>query len=241
MKKVIASTRGSYAEIFQNKNVKFSCAIEQKDGTIKELHTPFVCRDFLAEVLYGEKFNKRAAIYGFCFDGTKEKWEERPHLLVRYTDISLFEKHLNLLHYYEEIMGLEPSELHKTDKKYCVLFIGDPAWKRSCWMISFYTLLIRMMAYDNYVDNPETAILEVSKLSGNDANYCKELLGVQLNTIAKEWKKIHEGADIDGRAPGTDKEVSFMHNSCGIVGLARQIKQNNAQSVWVKNYKELIA
>lgn len=249
-----------YCEIMQNKSVKFAAGFIPDDDpcTVWQWHREFRCRDFLTEVVLGDKFDRSMRIYGFWWRPQHQKLnKDKTVLLVYGKDLpfKMMQKKMEFLHYYEGYGGWTPTQIFpavNSEGKPAILVIGPPEWKESPLYISLYTLLIRVMSYDDIVGkNPiEELKYFVDNSWTNDARYCRDILkaGVDIPKLVRYQDIILQNASPIGTEGEPGKwprgiGVETMHDNGGIVSFAyaltnrAMLNTQYPQVQWVENYK----
>lgn len=185
----------SYTEISQSQDLKYSLLKRKENDIYYEVHAPVKCKDYFGEVVAAA--NSRAnvpKIYGFKIDYQDIDTDQVAFLLTSKLSINLVNliNKLYILNNVEDMLEIPRSIIYDItiDNERCLVIKGSSFYLESPLLISFYTLLIRMLSYSEVYDC--TTIYEVfshfNTLSGTDANIIKLFnknidLDVFLNNI----------------------------------------------------------
>ena len=221
-------------EIYQSVAMRFAFANLRKSGDsykVKQLH-PFVkCRDFLGDAMWASKFRKPYKIYGFSFDGTKQRVQlGKTVMLIEYSKIDRVKNNLRVLNYFESKVRWKPSKLidiKVKSKTPVTLAIGSGMWMKSPALISLYTLLWRLSGIGiKEHENVDEFIQRCSKLKGNDGTYLSYILntskklgivGCPIFMVMKRWGVIFQDTYKYG-----EKAYNYdVHENHGIKSLFR--------------------
>jgi len=231
----------SVAEIYQQVQIQFAFLSSTKDGD-RQCHDFIKCRDFLHDAVKAHLNKNNWEIYGFEYKhGINPPISmETMNMLVRRQSknkehVSEFRKmmdySLKLIHHYEKMMGVQKSEI--TDTKDAngnpvSIFVGDPMWVSSPFLVSAYTYLIRM-GYKKleFKSNDELIagykeLLKIKEVD-NDLIYLKDIWN-KLDVVLRNTKKLFfTNEKIDPIFFDKKVNTNQFHNNCGIQSLCRFI------------------
>ena len=140
-------------EIRQNKGVRFALAnLDEEKKEAVQLHEFVRCRDYFSDVLYCDENQCNMSVYGFKYDGTKNKLDKSSTniILEMPSDDTSIPFNFPKLNEIESKWNINPSEIFKLKEqreKTIYLVKADPIFLNRTVLLSFYTLLLRMMAY----------------------------------------------------------------------------------------------
>jgi len=229
----------SMSEIYQSVSIEFAFAKieEEEKKTVRQLHPFIKCRDFLGDALYATIHNAPFGVYGFSFDGTKEKVDRsKMTLLIRYSNKEAITNHLPTMNELEKAVKWKRTKLtdlkHSTSKGHYFLAVSSGCWMRSTSLISLYTLLWRLAAKKR--KDKETLkdfLTRCSSVGDNDGRYLNSVfanakkLGSKdpLLTIMRRSKKIF--TDCCKKYPSDEKYG--IHDNNGIVSLFKKAGSSN--------------
>jgi len=235
----------SLSEIYQANSLQFSFLSSPKDGN-KQCHQWVLCRDFLHDASMSTISGKTSTIFGFTYNPKKDPKVdlEKMRMLVRHTQISTskaddfadnVDRAILLLHHFEKIAELKPSKavsITDTAEQIPVwLFIGARDWVRSPFLVSLYSLIIRLGTNNCFVlekdkDVPKAlkkliADMRDGKANGNEIGYIREITYKRLVKIVKNYKDLFfEKNDIDP-SYGDVSNIQHYHNYSGILSLCQ--------------------
>jgi len=241
-------TNPHLCEISQTAGIEYSFMSSEADG-FKQCHQWIKCRDFLHDALRSHISGKADEIYGFKYDPKVNPPLDlkKMRMLIKHTKSGtvdtreVMDASLAALHMVEKTGGIELSKLYKVnghDNMY--LFEGAEDWMESTFMISLYTLLIRLGAQKmSFKDKEEfdKKIDELSKSnkSDNDINYLKTVSPFIHRIVEKRKALVYVKKDkmlFEGKGIGT------FHGYTGVVSLCNQL-QKGASSHGVEDLKAL--
>lgn len=227
------------AEIYQSKTVKLSFLRKTAEDTYIECNAPAQCRDFLHDIVFAAQTKIDYAIYGMSYDSKAHPLDlDVTRICIKMPDrksAEAFLAHVPYLHAIEASNDLELSRVVPVED--LVIFIeGSKFWQSSSVLVSLYTFLLRIMAYDvGDSDDVAKGVFEKNP-DTIDGQY---LTKIGLATFSKVLINLKALAfDSFHGWENTDK----MHNYSGIVtyftanhnGLGATFQDN-------KNYKQLKA
>jgi hypothetical protein len=223
----------------------------------KQCHEWVKCRDFLNDALRGQLNKKAESIYGFSFSAKENPpmCLDKMYLLVKYKDATntsentkaVLNSALDIIHCIEKHGGIKPlSKLHKvSDLDHAYIFEGASDWVESTFMISLYTLLIRLGAKKIGFKDKEELDSKLEKLctngsSGdNDITYLKTVRAFIHKIVEKRKELQYESKKIFA-----DKYLDTFHNYSGIVALCKEAnnrKKKRKADVGMEELHELSA
>lgn len=211
----------------------------------KQCHPWIKCRDFLHDALRCQVTGKKDGIYGFNFDPEVNPPLDlkKMRMLVK-RDPHSKEKNpsevtkeaiyraLSIIRCIETKAGIKTlSKLHVTDEDEDIyIFEGPRAWMGSPFMISLYTLLIRLGAKKIEFDNVEELDAELKRLSDNEEkssdNDIRYLKVVQpyIHKIVENRKKLKYVGKDNKPLFFVDKGINIFHNYTGVVSLTQHLE-----------------
>jgi len=161
------------AEIKQAVETKFSFVTSPKKGN-KQCHSFAKCRDFLQDSVATEVNKGRVDIYGFTYEQGKNLPVDlkKMRMLVKKPDnhtTKMFRSHmeygLKLVNHYEKMASWVKSRMSYVDgDSGIVLFTGPVHWMKAPFLVSLYTLLIRLGSKEIKFDSHTSLMKEYSKL-----------------------------------------------------------------------------
>lgn len=228
------------SEIYQSQAVKMSFLRKLDNGEYIECNAPAQCRDFLHDIVYAAQTKTKYGIYGMSYDSAKYPLDlDVTRLCIRMPDrkaAEQFIKHIPYLHNIEGANGIAQSMILQV--KELVFFVeGTAGWSASSVLVSLYTFILRLMAYDvRDVTDIAKGVFEQHG-STTDGAYLTRITLLVFDKIILNLKALT--FDSFHGWPGTQN----MHNFSGIVtyftqnhnGFGAKFKEQNA------NYKQLKA
>ena len=227
------------AEIYQSFNMKFSFA-NVVDGKILQCHQWVKCRDFLHDAIRTMLTGNKSSIYSFVFEKGKNTdiSMDKIRFLISKKDIvetpaefkAILTKSLKLINYFEALIGEDLSTVQKVEPdkkagyKHVWLFTGPRFWLEAPYLVSLYTLLLRLG--DKKLEFKDTASLRKAfeKLSKeaipsneNDLRYLKAVWSKVEMVVTKHKELANPGKDGFSDLYYKDAGISSFHNSTGIV------------------------
>lgn len=203
-----------YEEIYQNKQIKFSF-VNKKGDDYHEIFSPVLCRDFLNDVLVAEETGEEFSIYKFKYDPTVSKIDRdklRMAVYINKADFNNVVKNLHILNEIESKNKLKPTKFYGLEEG-IFLLEADKFWLKSTFLLSFYTLMIRVLSYE-LKDNWIASITSVWTNESKYVNAIKDNLPVFLSSFKKVFKGKLKSVH------GYDKlSHRDLHNNTGIVSL----------------------
>ena len=228
-------------EIYQLIGVKYAFLTSKEEGN-KQCHPWIKCRDFLHDALRAHVAKKKEGIFGFRYEsGVNPPLDlEKMRLLVK-RDANKDEKNISentkeimdcalaILNCVEKYTNVKPlTKLYETNQKDIYLFEGAKDWMESTFMISLYTLLIRLGARKITFKDRKGLIEKLKDLSksnqvhgDNDIKYLKTVWPFIYRIMrARGDLKYMQ----DGKALMADKTIGTFHAYTGIVSLCKEAK-----------------
>lgn len=261
---------GELNEIYQPTGFLFAFLSSAKDGN-RQCHQPVKCRDFLHDSVRAYLHQDSFKIYGFSY-----AYESNPPIDLSKTRMLVskspgagpmemrrknagtllqgLRRGRKLLNHYEEMAGVKRrTEMHRVDDgsppgpKRTWLFEGPSMWLMSPYLVSMYTLLIRLGAKDISFAKNKSVEEELRRLAlakrdrDHDNDYLKSCHD-KLHLIIKHRKELFWETDIFSNYP-KEMKISRFHNGCGIVALCNSSRTlqsgvNEAGNKLVKLYKK---
>lgn len=235
MPDIIRAPKQEYSEIYQSVDIKYSFVNKVEDNTYKELFAPVKCRDFLGDALYATEQKKEFRIFGFYFDGTQQTVDtEKTRLLISNISPEFranLQKNWRILSEVEDYHNLEATRIIDCDQD-TLLLEASSAWKRTMYLISLYTYLIRVICYE-YKDIANWRE-ELYKWNHNESRYMRDCTIPRFVRFVKEIFNICE--DYKG-VSGFNKEDNYIiHNYSGFVSVCT----SNSNGEYHKKFKEIL-
>lgn len=245
------------SEAYQSVKMKFSLVSKEDPNIIKQAHPWVQCRDYLHDAIRSQLHGIKSQIFGFIYDPEDDMFPPinltKTYLLISQqtiTDIKKYRKDLTnaltVIHYYENLMGVENSTLKKVPMTYCKdlkiynhvwLFEGDVFWLSTPYMISMLTFLLRLgckLPKNKIVGDPEKIFktlvdkyekeCEEGKANGkivkkdNDLTYLKSCYN-KLSTLIQLKDNLIDihGKDVFSALYDVNTPISSFHNNSGIL------------------------
>jgi hypothetical protein len=250
-------------EAYQQTEFRFSFAgPPDKNGIFKQCHVWTKCRDFLPDAVRATIINKTFSIYGFNFNPNNNPVLDLDtmRMLVYKSDLKSaneteFEDKMffgiNLLNHYERIMKINPSVLYRTKENYnnkpVYLFVGNGEWMRSPFLISLYTLLIRLgdkkiVFKDNQELMDRYKVLIAKHTSGkiydNDIGYLNSMWDVLHVMIENRETLTYGHKSMDPLFKDPLVNDSSFHNRTGIRSLSQAATPIQERNEAIKKLKK---
>lgn len=228
------------AEIYQSTKFQFAFVSAPRTGN-KQCH-PFVqCRDFLHDAVRVHITKGSCSIFGFTYRYGKNPPVDMRNMRMLVTKFNMkdterktFEKKMlcarEVINHYETIAGWPKTKLKYVgdEKRANVwLFVGTGKWMKSPFLVSMYTLLIRLgdkyKTLNKFKDTKDlvSKLQTVSKqCSDNDAGYLKSAYNKMHLIIAEADRMfLKDGKTIDPTYLDKNIQLTNFHNHCGIFSL----------------------
>ncbi len=250
------------AEIYQDVDMKFAFLSSPMDGS-RQCHTFVKCRDFLHDAVRAELLKGKCSIYQFEYISNENPPIDlhKTRMLVSMKNLqgeslanfeNTVQHSLDLLHHYETLARAPLSKLYKTKSNsehsiytHIWAFISPVMWMKSPFLISMYTLLIRLGARNIKFDTNTELVQKYNELvqnntdNVNDIQYLsscyKYLKTVILNRrelfYGKKKNKFFDNAFFDV------VNTNGFHDYCGIVSLSK----NEIPAIIGEKYSKLRA
>lgn len=256
-------TTNSLIEAYQQTEFKFSfVGSPDKNGISKQCHPWTKCRDFLPDAVRATIINKTFSIYGFNFNPVNNPALDLNimRMLVYKSNLKLADKTefedkmffgINLLNHYEEIMKISPSVLYRTEKDYndkpVYLFIGNGEWMRSPFLISLYTLLIRLgdkkIVFKNnqeLMDKYKVLITEHTsgKIYDNDIGYLDSMWDILHIMLENRKMLTYSNKSMDPLFKDSLIDNNLFHNRTGIRSLSQATTPVQERNEAIKKLRE---
>ncbi len=234
-------------EIYQSVDIKFAF-ISSKSNGYKQCNDLTKCRDFLPDIIKAHLNKNSVSIWGMEYKyGKYPKIDTTTTRLAVYDDTvhkypNKFQKDLefsiSLINQFEKSMGLNSlSTVEKalnTDKQLWV-FTGPNFWMKAPYLISLYTMLIRLGAkrkyliehgYDTTIINDESVvnmfkwlILNYKPQKDNDIEYLNKITN-KLFIIVSNTKRLFFSRRVwYNKYRDVNITTKNFHNNTGIVSL----------------------
>lgn len=226
-----------YSEIHQDKQISFSF-VNRKADVLTEMFSPILCRDFLNDVLISEYTKKKCNIYNFSYNPEKQQIDRdklRLLLYVNKKDYKNIENNISIIRAIEKENKLTLTKLYKVEED-IYLLEANKYWLKSTFLLSFYTLMIRVMSYK--FDNIEYFVEEMKEINTNEGRYIKDIYP-NLNKFLDSFKKVFKGKP---HVVGYDMEAEnmyFYHDYNGITSLLGK-SLDNFKKVADNKYRKAI-
>lgn len=225
-----------YAEIGQSLDVKFSFVKRKDKNTYTNMFNPVKCRDFLGDCLDAIQHQKVNNIYGFTFDGKKNKiYKSKTFLSLHFPNVESKQIFLNqswLLTIYSMDQA-EVGDVYVTDipDQNIVLVEASKFWQSSIAAMSLFTFLIKCLCYkldmagksvfdvirDIEVDykNWDNTIIKVQT---TEAQHIKNIDSNKIVFFLENIKKLTKGLpNVSGY--DSPKNISTVHNNSGFISI----------------------
>jgi hypothetical protein len=226
--------------------------LSSKDDGYKQCHQWIKCRDFLHDAFRSHITGKTEPIFGFSYKkGTNPPLDlTRMRMMIKKVGGSglstrkVMDSALDIIRCVEKSGGIKPlSNLYcASENEDIYIFMGGDDWMESTFMISFYTLLIRLGAKNiEFKDKKEldSKLEALDKKAGDhDFTYLKAVRPF-LDKIMKNRKKL-KYAGKDGKNFFDSQNIGLFHNYTGIVALCNQAN-GSMKAMNNKGLEELIA
>lgn len=237
--------QGNLSEIYQQTGMLFAFISSPKDGS-KVCHPWVKCRDFLHDAVRSQIVGKSCYIYGFRFDPkVNPKIDlKRMRMLVTKSSNNAAEmvafkakmaSALVLINHFERQAKTSLSIVQEIDhtgsgKQAIFMFTGPSMWIKSPFLVSMYTLLIRLGDKELKFKSAKDLQTKLESLhkqfsSDNDAKYLTEIWD-KLHPIIKNRKELFKTKDGFHDVFFEDTNIDYFHNYSGIVSLAKFNSRN---------------
>lgn len=231
MKIIKPFTVNYLSQIMQQKKTQYAHAVYNKEqDTITQVHQECLCRDFLGDVVVANQQGESYSIYGMKYDPEKDtKIDLNTTCMLVYfpteEDVQAFDNNFKFLTVLEKSYGISESKVIQVDKLIrCT--ISDGWWQKELYRFSFYTFLLRCMAYK--VDNLENLFDEiVDKYSNtNERGYIIGYNRAYFNKFVKflpVLKKHGLGVCYKSGTQWTlPNDIIYIHNYTGFVSYIKK-------------------
>jgi hypothetical protein len=228
---------GNLAEIYQKHRIMFAYLNKLGASKYKQIHEFVLCKDFLGDAIYANKYKEIIHVYGFRFDGTKDKLDsDKTRLIIKLTkaaDADNFEDNIQILNNIEKQLKFSSKTKYYfiQNKKY-ILILGPKEWQSKVFLISMYSLLLKMLTYkiidkENWVEefignyrlSDETERIQAVNLS---------IFIQKTPMILKKYPSLVCGYEQHEDQVG----IYQVHNSTGIVSVFNSyLKKDNVFSM----------
>lgn len=193
--------------------------------TMKQLHLPVICKDYLQDAIWSEHTKQSVGIYGFSWTPGKMSLTSRVYAMsVKLTkgEEKKADNMVALINHFDEACGFTKTTLlHDKDDKHMFALVLDKEWAKQPVRISLLTLLVRIGTAFDPREDPEKFLDAVSNLT-RDTMYSYDRSMVEralprIKKVLKEgfWPKQEYG-DFDART---------IHGMSGIVNSDRKAWQ----------------
>lgn len=223
----------AYAEIGQSLDIKFSFVKRKDTGTYTNMFNPVKCRDFLGDCLDAIQHQKVNSIYGFTFDGKKNKiYKAKTFLSLHFPNTETKETFLKqswMLRTYTYHIGfVRVSNIPDTN---IVLVEASKFWQSSIAAMSLFTFIIKCLCYKldivgkNLFDvirgievdykNWDGTIIQVKT---TEAQHIKNIDTDKIVFFLKNIKKLTKDLpNVSGY--DSPKTISTVHNNSGFISI----------------------
>lgn len=211
-------------ETRQSIDYRFAWARKVSPGEYQLCHPWVKCRDYLHDAIVWKMWGEQHEQYGFTYDPNNDPpvslkscilavTSNRPNFL---SEVKRGKKILNILERETQFPSL--SKILEINSK-IVIFKGNAEWLSSTYLISLYSLLIRLSAQEFIKNNFSTFsefkdVVEKNKvpIKGSDGSYMSQV----RNYIKSILMNRHQ-ISIQKFSPPAS--VHSLHNSCGVYSL----------------------
>lgn len=240
MKQFIAALPKSYAEIYQDSDLKFAFAVED-DKSIRQVHDFIKCRDFFNEALVASQIGCASPpIYGFEYPAEKYPVDlEVTRMILKGDNFTLLLKNLKLLNDYEatirEEEPIEFTNIQKLPGSDHYYLTSSSRWVRSTVMISLYTHIIRCLyQYEHAAENFLDFMEKCANQEGNAAKYQKSINKIDMDMLIKYAKVVFPDGTLPHPGMSSIERVGNVHNNGGIVSWSESISagRNDLQGMY---------
>ena len=225
-------------EIYQA--VKLQYAFLSADN--EQVNVFALCKDFLHDITRAFLRGEDMAIYSMVYRyGTNPPVDmSKTRIMARYDNgvngtiedkDDQMDHAIKLINYYEDILKVPHSKVERLSdspwkEKTIWLFTGDKIWMTSPFLISLYTMLMRLGEKKmEFTDgNSLNAAIEAvcnkqNKVAhDNDVGYLKSIK-TKLEFALTNLDKLKQGEEVDPAYYNKDISLHSFHNDCGIVAL----------------------
>lgn len=221
-------------EIYQSVQLKYAFLSADNE----QVAVFALCRDFLHDMVKTYLTNGNMSIYSMTYNYGKNPPIDmsKMRMLARYDgikpeDIDIeMEYAIKLIHYYEDILKVEHSKVErlsdsqfKDNKATVWLFTGDKVWMSAPFMVSLYTMLMRLGKKKIEFTDSESLHDAIEKLCNgpqdNDVRYLKSIKE-KTEFILEHLKELKQDEEIDPAYYDKNLTIDAFHNNCGICALA---------------------
>ncbi len=260
------TTKNKLIEIYQSVDIKFAFVSSKSNG-YKQCNDLTKCRDFLHDIIKAHLNKNSVSIWGMEY-----KYGEYPKIDITTTRLAVYHDKANkcpnkfqndlefsvsLINQFEKSMGLDSlstvEKASNTDKQLWV-FTGPNFWMKAPYLISLYTMLIRLgdkraylikHGYDtaivsdgSIVDMFEWLILNYKYQEDNDIRYLNKITN-KLFIIVNNTKRLFFSRRVwYNKYKDTKVAVKNFHDRSGIVSLC---SYNTPDEKLNKQFKKLTA
>jgi hypothetical protein len=231
--------KNDLSEIYQKTGIQFAFVSAPEEKASKQCHAWILCRDFLNDAAWLSLLKKSDQIYGFKYDAGSDPPidHSKMRILVRAsggaamskeTMFDFINRAVSVVRYFEQYAGVGKSlqtramEVGNIAGTYA--FLGPKMWMSSPFMISLYTLLIRVCVRKFEFTNKEE-LLKAFEIIGrgsaehgdNDVSYLRQTYHYlhAVIDIRKQikFKKANKAILMSGAS------INTFHNRSGVVSL----------------------
>lgn len=222
-------------EEYQTVAMKFSF-ISREGEEFVQCHDWIACRDFLHDAIRGMLTRQPSSIYGFSYSHDKNPPLDLKHtrLLVSQKGLKCgdeFEEKLfnalKLVNHYEFLVGIELTKITKIisdlnkNYKYIWEVKGPKFWMNTPYLISMYTLLLRLGYKNIKFDNKKELKEEFKRITknpdDNNTRYLKKIYSKLEPIILKHKSIIDEKRDGFSSLYFEETPIGSFHHKSGIV------------------------
>ncbi len=130
--------------------VLFTFAKQEENGDVQCLHEWIMCRDYLGDAIYANKYKKELSVYGFVSTPERTPIPEGDFLMLlkfpAKNHLTTFLDNFPILGGVEEMNKTSPTNISFV-QDLTVLLSVNSFWKRSIPLISLFSFLIKVCSY----------------------------------------------------------------------------------------------
>jgi len=214
----------SLNQIMQQKATKMAFCRREGDKIV-QCHQYVICRDYFNEVIASHATGDSYTVYGFQYQKDAKNYlnpekQEFLYSVPNEPDRKAFEKNISILNDIEKNAGLSLTTIEKVDPTVYYL-CGDPFWRKTNYLNSLYTFLLRALAYE--FKDQANWIEELSKQETNEGGYIRSVGVPRVKYILKNIAKAPILSDPTGLVKNKKVEnTSTLHNYTGWVSTFRK-------------------
>ena len=194
--------QANLAEIYGNDAMVYAVLNEKYEQICSAVR----CKDFITDLFWAKNTGNDVSIYNFIYKPAKDSIEkqDRYFIAIRCQDKEIFtnvDNIIGLLHKFELGLGFSPSLAEEANNGRAITFSFDKRWADKPYLMSLYTLLLRV-GYDYNTKLDVEGYLKDYKASkvlnnNNDYSYVKSSLQLMLDTLnGKTYKQLYKNYDL---------------------------------------------